>query len=876
MDETTQFFRSLSLQAHSFKSFLHSQIKQHKPVFFDGGMGTMIQKIPGISYSVPEDLNFYNPESIKEIHRSYIRAGCNVCTANTFGATSIKLEGARHSAEEHIEKGIQLVREAIEECRAEGSTQDCFAAWDTSQNGKLLEPAGSLTFDQAYESYKTAALAAENTGADLAVVETMSDLYEAKAAVLAIKENTRLPVIVSMTFQPNFRTLTGADVLTCVTYLEALRIDALGFNCGGSLEEDLQLVQRFCQYASVPVIAQPNAGIPVVENGKDVFKVSPKEFAQMQLAAFGMGLSILGGCCGTTPEHIQEMIRTIKNESTGNTESTQKVPGSFVCSYNKTVQIGGSAGPVIVGERINPTGKKKCREALQNRDMQFFISEADSQIQDGAHILDVNAGLPGISETELMLRIAREIQTAFNVPLQIDSSEPAVIERALRYYNGKALVNSVNGKRESMDAIFPLIQRYGGAVVALCIDENGISPHAEGRAAVARKIISEAARYGIQPKDIFIDTLTLTVSSEQKSCLETIRAIRILKEEFGSKGIQFTLGVSNCSFGLPRRDIISSRFFMLALEAGLNAAIINPASNAMMDTYRAFMALSGYDENCLGFIQTYTGTLDPSGSKAKELLRAGTPCSGTPSVQSGSKKNDGSILRASEESKSPEKDFAGKKDSERQNDLIQIIEKGFKDQAEKATEELLKTMEPVQIIDSCIVPALDKVGKDFESGKKFLPQLLLSAETVSKSFSKIKETLAAAGAKETPKGTIVIATVFGDIHDIGKNIVKALLENYGYKVIDLGKNVPAEMIIKAVIENNVHLVGLSALMTTTVASMEDTIQKLRAALASHGRECKIVAGGAVLTEDYAKKIGADYYAKDAMETVAAAKEVFGK
>lgn len=855
------------MQAHSFREFLRGQIQQRRPVIFDGGMGTMIQRIPGLSYSIPEDLNFYSPEAVKEIHRSYIRSGCNVCTANTFGATSIKLEGEHRSAEEYIKKGIQLALEAIQECREEGITRQCFAAWDTSQNGKLLEPAGSLTFDQAYESYRAASIAAESAGADLAVVETMSDLYEAKAAVLAIKENTRLPVIVSMTFQPNLRTLTGADVLTCVTYLESLRADAIGCNCGGSLEEDMQLVQQFCQYASLPVLVQPNAGMPSVENGKTVFKSAPKEFAQMQLKAFKTGAAILGGCCGTTPAHIQEMVQTVKNEIPEQQERTEESSGTFVCSYNKTVRIGGSAGPVIVGERINPTGKKKCREALQSRNMQFFISEADSQIASGAHILDINTGLPGIDEAELMLRVMKEIQAAFTVPLQIDSSEPAVLERALRYYNGKALVNSVNGKQESMDAVFPLIQRYGGSVVALCIDENGISPSAEGRACVARKIISEAAKYGIQPKDIFIDTLTLAASSSQKSCLETIRAIRIIKEEFGSRGIQFALGVSNSSFGLPRREIISSRFFMLALDAGLSAAIINPASDAMMDTYRAYRALSGYDENCLGFIQSYTGTHDPASGLQKNQSMA---------EKDSSEKTAGSERISHADSSIQEKTEAEPQEDSRQKALIQIIEKGFKDQAEQATQSLLDIMKPVQIIDSCIVPALDAVGKDFESGRKFLPQLLLSAETVSKSFSKIKETLAASGTEETPKGTIVIATVFGDIHDIGKNIVKAMLENYGYKVIDLGKNVPAEIIIKAVIENNVRLVGLSALMTTTVANMEETIRKLRLALAEHGRECKVVAGGAVLTEDYAKKIGADYYAKDAMATVAAAKEVFGK
>ena len=870
-----------------FRIFLAASIAERIPVFFDGGMGTMIQKTGVVGYSIPEDLNFYHPEIIKDIHHQYLEAGANVLTANSFGANPIKLEEGRFTTEEYITEAIELQKESIEEY--ENSHPETkgkhFCSWDSGQIGKLLEPMGTLTFDEAYEAFKECALIAEKAGADLAIIETMSDLYEVKAAVLAIQENTKLPVVTTMTFQSNLRTLTGADVLTCVTYLESLHVDVLGFNCGGSLDEDEKLADEFCRYAHLPVLSQPNAGLPVVVNGKDVFKVEPEEFSESQLKNFAKGVSLLGGCCGTTPGHIKAVADKIKSKGLKISDADRSLENNtYICSYNKAIQVGGSAGPRIIGERINPTGKKKCKEALQNKDMNFILSEAESQINGGAHILDVNTGLPGIDESEMMTLAVKTIQAAFNTPLQLDSSEDKVLEHALRYYNGKALVNSVNGKQEVMDKVLPLIKHYGGSLVALCIDEDGIAPTAEGRVRVAEKIIAEAARYGIPVRDIFIDTLTLTVSSEQKAALETVRAIRILKEKYGSQGIQFVLGVSNISFGLPRRDIINSRFFELALDAGLTAAIINPASQPMMDSYRAYRSLAGFDENCLEYIETYTGTVDPTTAKAKEKILLDAVADGTISIsvntpESSSQtvtprrapvKSGDAVEKKNESSES--RLFADKDE----DILIKIIEKGFKDQAAGATEKLLATRQPVEIIDNCIVPALDNVGKDFEKGKKFLPQLLLSAETVSNSFSKIKETMENSGQAQESKGTVVIATVFGDIHDIGKNIVKAMLENYGYEVIDLGKNVPAEEIVETVISRDIKLVGLSALMTTTVANMEETIKQLHKALEENSKECKIVVGGAVLTEDYAERIGADYYSKDAMQTVAIAKEIFGK
>ena len=864
-----------------FRTFLKERIAEGTPVFFDGGMGTMIQSsgIKPNEYAIPEDLSLTHPEVIKSIHRQYLEAGANVLTANTFGANPIKLaDESDYTCTEYIEASIRLMKEAVAEYEERGeaySHEMHYIAWDTGQIGKLLEPMGELTFDEAYESYKTAAVCAEKAGATVAIIETMSDLYEMKAAILAVRENTKLAVVATATFQNNLRTLTGADVLTVVTYLEALRVDVLGFNCGGSLEEDEELSREFCRYSHTPVLSQPNAGLPVVQMGRTVFLVKPEEFAESQKKNRKAGCALLGGCCGTTPAHIQALRKLCDRVpaasgvvSTGSTTAA----AMFVCSYNRTVQIGGKAGPQIIGERINPTGKKKCKEALLAGDMQFVLNEAESQINAGAQLLDVNVGLPGINEADTMLRAVRTIQGAFATPLQIDSSESAVLEKALRYYNGKALVNSVNGRKDVMDAVLPIVAHYGGSLVALCIDENGIAPTAEGRAAVARKIIQEAEKYGILPRDILIDTLTLTVSSQQKEALETLRAIELLKREYGSRGLRFVLGVSNISFGLPRRDIINSRFFAMALYAGLDACIINPLLEPMMETYRAYRALAGFDENCLSYIETYTESESPYALAAK--IKAGAHLvQGTGGADTNGAGANGAVqakVVASAPSVIPS-DVTPEEKA-----LIDIICKGFKDESAKAARTLLAGgRQPVDIIDRCIVPALDLVGKDFERGTKFLPQLLLSADTVSAAFAVIKHHLEESGTAQESKGKIVIATVFGDIHDIGKNIVKAMLENYGYTVLDLGKNVPAEKIISAVLENNIKLVGLSALMTTTVTNMETTIKLLRERLSAEGKTCKIMVGGAVLTADYATQIGADYYSKDAMASVAVAKEVFG-
>ena len=848
----------------TFREFLKSKTEKNEPIFFDGGMGTMIQASGVTEYDIPEDLSITNPDLIKSIHKKYIKAGANVLTANSFGINPLKLMSAEYSLDEYLEAEMKILKDSVQEAIDEGTTEPLYIAWDSGQIGRLLEPLGDMTFDEAYEAYKATAMAAEKYGAELAILETQSDLHEVKAAVLAVKENTNLPIVATMTFQENLRTLTGADVLTCVTYLEAIGADVIGFNCGGSLKDDEELARQFMKYAHAPVLAQPNAGLPTVINGKAVFLVGAEEFAKSQLKNMGEGISLFGGCCGTTPEHIaalRETITTASKEQKTPTEKSEK-NDTFICSYNSAVQIGGKAGPMIVGERINPTGKKKVKAALQAHDMNFFISEAESQINAGAQILDVNVGLPGIDEAQMMVDAVTTIQTSFNTPLQLDSSEAPVLEKALRYYNGKALINSVNGRKDVMDKVLPLVKHYGGSVVALCIDENGISPTAEGRVTVAKKIIAEAAKYGIKPRDIVIDTLTLTVSSQQKEALETCRAIQLLKDEYGSQGLQFILGVSNISFGIPRRDIINSRFFSMALYSGLTACIINPLSEPMMETYHGYRALAGYDENCLAYIEKYTGTTAPVYGLSAE--QAASASQNVPAAKTESKTLSNQVILPENLSND-------------EKSLIDTICKGFKDSSPAVTKKLLESgKQPVDIIDRCIVPALDLVGKDFEIGKKFLPQLLLSADTVSASFAVIKAHLDETGVQQEEKGKIVIATVFGDIHDIGKNIVKAMLENYGYTVIDLGKNVPYEKVVDTVIENDIKLVGLSALMTTTVGNMETTIKLLREATQKAGKTVKIVAGGAVLTADYATEIGADYYGKDAMATVAVAKEVFGR
>mgnify|MGYP001809736462 CR=1 FL=1 len=827
-------------------------------VFLDGSMGTLLQSYradnAAFDWKTPEELNITNPELIRSIHTQYLEAGATVILSNTFGGNRCKLEEYGLDATDIVTRGVVIAREAA------SAYEGRFVALNIAPTGKLLEPMGSLSFDEAYEAFAEMARAGEAAGADLVVIETMSDLYELKAAVLAVKECTKLPVIASATFQDNNRTLTGADPATVVATMEGLGVDAVGFNCGGDLAHARDLAREFVRCASVPVIMEPNAGIPTVEDGRTVFHVEPAEFSETLAHCAALGVRVLGGCCGTTPRHIAAAVTACS--------ALKPIPvtekhSTVVTSWGGSLVIGASVGegsaanpvtgPVIVGERINPTGKKKFREALLADDIDYVLSEAKSQIDSGAHVLDVNVGLPGIDEAAVMLRAVRALQRTYPVPLQIDSSESAVLERALRYYNGKALVNSVNGKKKVMEEVFPIVKKYGGVLVALALDEDGIPPTAEGRLAVARKIVETAEAYGINRKNIIIDTLTLTVSSQQKEAMETVRALSLVKKELG---VRTVLGVSNISFGLPQRELVNAVFFGAALNAGLDACIINPLSSQMMAVYRSYRALSGHDENCLDYIDVYSRLAVPAYQGA--AVTPGIPTA-TPASDSAS---------ASVSAPSATKSSQAIAD----NDLRSLIKGGLRDRSRAAAEKLLETKSPVEIIDGYIVPALDEVGRDFEAGKKFLPQLLLSAETVSRAFEAIKEYLERTGTKSEPKGKIVIATVSGDIHDIGKNIVKAMLENYGYAVVDLGKDVSVEAVIEATRREKPGIIGLSALMTTTVVSMEKTIQRIR----EEGLPVRVMVGGAVLTGEYARTIGADYYAKDAMHSVSIAKEVFGK
>ena len=824
-------------------------------VFLDGSMGALLQSRraeAGDDWKAPEELNLTKPNLIREIHAQYLDAGATVILTNTFGGCRVKLAEYELDPAKTIASAVHIAREAV------SGRARAFVALDIGPTGKLLEPMGSFTFDEAYENFAEMARAGEAAGADLVVIETMSDLYELKAAVLAVKENTTLPIIASATFQDTDRTLTGADPATVVAAMEGLGVDAVGFNCGGDLAHARALADEFLRWASVPVFMEPNAGIPVVEGGKTVFKVDPEEFADALEYGAQRGVRILGGCCGTTPRHIAAMtarIAPLKPQPIGDKGFT------IVSSWSQALVIGASAGsgspacpvtgPVIIGERINPTGKKKFREAILANDLDYVIGEGKAQLDSGAHVLDVNVGLPGIDEGAVMLSAVRALQRTYPAPLQIDSSEPAVLEKALRYYNGKALVNSVNGKSHVMAEVFPIVKKYGGVLVALALDEEGIPPTAEGRLAVARKIVETAEAYGIPRKNIIIDTLTLTVSSQQKEAMETVRAIPLVKESLGVKTV---LGVSNISFGLPQRELVNSVFFAAALNAGLDACIINPLSAQMMAVWRSYRALLGHDENCLSYIDAYSNAVLPSVAQSGAAQVQATTSSPTQSEKTATPPETAGASAASGD------------------DLRALIVSGLRDRSRAAAERLLENKTPLEIIDGYIVPALDEVGKDFERGKKFLPQLLLSAETVSRAFEAIKAHLERTGAKTESKGKILIATVSGDIHDIGKNIVKAMLENYGYAVIDLGKDVPIETVIERTKADKPAIVGLSALMTTTVASMERTIARIR----EEGLPVRVMVGGAVLTPEYASRIGADFFARDAMASVGIAKEVFGK
>lgn len=787
-------------------------------LFFDGGMGSLLQERGLEPGELPEHWNTDNPQPVIDIHRAYAEAGADIILANTFGANRFKFD----NLDEIIGAGIANARKGIE---LSGSS--AYVALDIGPTGKLLKPMGTLDFEEAVSVFAEIVKAGVKAGADLILIETMSDTYELKAAVLAAKENSDLPVIATVIFGENQKMLTGASPEAVVAMLEGLRVDALGMNCGLGPKQMKPVFARLAEYASVPLVINPNAGLPRTENGKTVYDVGPEEFADDMEELIGMGAWFAGGCCGTTPEHIRAL--TERCSAIKPVPLTEK-KHTLVTSYSRAVELG--CAPVIIGERINPTGKSKFKQALRDRNMEYILEEGVKQSDSGAHILDVNVGLPEIDEPAMMRRTVYELQSILPLPLQIDTTDAAAMEQAMRIYNGKPMINSVNGKQSVMREIFPLVQKYGGVVVGLALDENGIPDTAEGRLAIARKIYDTAAEYGIKPKDIVIDALTMTMSTDSNSANVTLETVRRIKKHGG----RTVLGVSNISFGLPQRELINSAFFTMAMQAGLSAGIINPNSAAMRQAYDTFCVLGGFDSQCMSYIERYA--VSPA---APKTITAALPSSASANATPAS---------------------AGLS-------LTDCIVKGLKEQAYKATEAVLETKEPMEIINGELVPALDIVGKGFEKGTLFLPQLLMSAEAAKAGFEAIKAYVSRKGTSQEKKATVVIATVKGDIHDIGKNIVKVLLENYGYDVIDLGKDVPPETVVNTVTQTHAPLVGLSALMTTTVVNMEETIKQLRISCPW----CKIMVGGAVLTQEYADMIGADFYGRDAMQSVYYAEEL---
>lgn len=762
--------------------------------FFDGGMGSMLNLSAG---ELPEKLNINEPERVFAVHKGYADAGADFITANTFGANSLKYDNVP-----------ELVKAAVELAKKAGKK----VALDIGPTGKLLKPMGDLDFERAVELFSEV-IEAGKDGADVVIIETMSDSYELKAAVLAAKEHCDLPVIASMIFDENGRLLTGGDMRSACAMLEGLGADAVGINCGLGPKQMIELVKEMRENTSLPIIVMPNAGLPESVDGKTVYNVSPQEFAEDMLTIAKQGVSYLGGCCGTTPEHIRAMIELCKDIPDSIPE---RKTDTIVSSYSTAVTIGEK--PVVIGERINPTGKKLFKEALRNNDIDYVIKEGLSQQEHGAHILDVNVGLPEIDEVKMLSDAVYNLQSVLPLPLQLDSSDPQALERAMRIYNGKPMVNSVNGKQSSMKEIFPLVKKYGGVVVCLCLDENGIPETAQGRIDIAKKIINTAQEYGIDKKDLVVDALTMTISTNKDNAIETLKAVKYIRNELG---VGTVLGVSNISFGLPKREAINTAFFTLALENGLSAGIINPLSESMMNAYYSYNALMGYDDNCAEYIESVT------------LSQTAVPSTSS-------------------------------------MDLKTAIIKGMKEDAGSCAKALLKDTQPLDIINEYIIPSLDVVGDGFEKNKIFLPQLLMSADSAKEAFNVIREHLVLSGQEKKSENKIVIATVEGDIHDIGKNIVKVLLSNYGFDVIDLGKDVKCEKVLEETIKNDCKLVALSALMTTTVTNMEKTIK-----LVHENTDAKVLVGGAVLTKSYAKMIDADYYAKDAMESVRIAKSFFG-
>ena len=796
--------------------------------FLDGAMGTQLQ-LKGLQPGeVPELWNLTRPRDVQDIHASYFAAGSDIVYSNTFGASPAKYHGDAPLKD--------VIAAAIATAKA-AAPAGKFVALDVGPTGRLLKPAGDFEFDAAYDSFAEQIRLGTEAGADLIAIETVNDTYELKAALLAARENSNLPVIATVSLSEDGKLLTGGDVDCVAALFDALKPDACGFNCGLGPDKLLPFVRRLAARVSIPIVVKANAGMPRVVDGKTHFDVGPEAFAKNIASCVEAGASIVGGCCGTTPEHIRAVTERLSGVAIqrATCDSRPAVP-TTISSYSRCVELP-LDDSLVIGERINPTGKKKLKEAYKSGDTGYILREAIAQADAGAHILDVNAGVPGIDEPSVLRATVEAIQSVTDVPLQIDTSDPKALEAALRHYNGKAMINSVNAKQEVMDSVFPLVAKYGGVIVALTLDEAGIPATAEGRVALAKRMIDEGAKYGLSKDDFVVDVLCLAVSADANSANVILESLRRVRYELGLRTV---LGVSNISFGLPARPLLNATFYTLALEAGLTSAIVNPLSVEMMTAYKSWRALTGRDTSCNDWI-----------SSVAEGKVGGTATPAVPSVQS-----DSQASRQSVNSLSP---------------LTSSIVHGLKQDAATIAGGLLSSGKaPVEVIDGEIVPALEIVGKGFETGKVFLPQLLMAAEAASSAFEVIRDVLAKSGTKTELKGPIVIATVKGDIHDIGKNIVRALLENYGFKVIDLGRDVAPETIVETALRENCKLVGLSALMTTTVPFMEETIKQLNEADPS----IKTFVGGAVLTAEYAEQIHATWYAKDAMASVRIAEEFF--
>ncbi len=815
---------------------------REKRYILDGAMGTMLQRAGMSPDETTAHFGQAHPEILQDIHKQYIDAGADIIYAATFGINRFKMDELEVSIEEAVRVAMGAAAAAREEATAEG--RDVKVALGLGPLGELLEPMGTLSFEEAYDVFSEVVKAAvkcdeEGNGADLAVIETMTDLYEVKAAVLAVKENSEFPVMVSMTFEDNERTFTGVSLEAMAVTLEALGVDAIGINCSLGPVEIFPMAEKLRSLTNLPVFAKPNAGLPDPATGE--YDITCQQFVEKMGEYLDAGIDMIGGCCGTSPEYIKGIVAVrdafysresgregAHQEKTGVEEDAVLRPLK-VCSGNEVVVVDHVA---VIGERINPTGKKRLKQAFLDEDFDYILKQAIEQIDAGAEILDVNVGVPGLDDVKMLPKVVKKLQSITGLPLQIDSSNPEAIEAALRVYNGKAIVNSVNGEDKVMDAILPVVKKYGAAVVGLTLDENGIPESAEARFAIAEKILSKALAYGIPREDVIIDCLTLTASAQQKGADETLKAVRMVTERLG---LQTALGVSNISFGLPVRPVINRTFLTMAMENGLSLPIINPNDEDMMASIFAYNVLKNRDENAVKYVERYA---DAEMSQLQK--RGGDEASGNSASDTAN------------------------------HDIFYCIEKGMKGDTVIAVEKLLQEYDEMAVVNQYLIPALDHVGRSFEKGTVFLPQMLQAATAAQAGFEVIKTRLAAGDKEQVSLGQVVIATVKGDIHDIGKNIVKVIMENYGYQMIDLGRDVPKEKIVEAVKERGVRLVGLSALMTTTLKSMEETIKLLRREVP----DCKVMVGGAVLTAEYAAEIGADYYCKDAMKSVEAAQEVF--